>query len=82
MTGEPPVSAGADQATVTLVPDDVADTASGAAGTVLGFVTSADMAWRRASYRAVRVPSVAVSSATAVLAAASAAVNAFHDASV
>ena len=82
VTGEPPVSTGADQATVRLVPDEVTDTASGTAGTVLGFVVSAAIARRRASYRVVRVASVAVPSATAVFAAASALVNAFHEVSV
>lgn len=79
---EPPVSAGADQATVTLEPDDVADTASGAAGTDVGFDFSADIAWSRAVYRAVRALSVAASSATVVFASPSALLNAFHDASV
>ncbi len=82
MTGEPPSSPGADQVTFTLVPEEVADTAPGAAGTVLRFVVSALMASSRAAWRAVSVPSVAASSATAVLAAVSAVVNAVQDACV
>ena len=82
MTGEPPSSSGADQVTLTLVPDTVADTAPGAAGTVRCFVLSADTALSRDVYRAVRVPSDAASSATASFAAVSAAVNAFQEASV
>ena len=82
MTGEPPSSPGADQATFTLVPDEVTDTASGAAGTVLRFVVSAVMARSRAAYRSPRARSVAESSASAVFAAVSAVVNARHEASV
>ncbi len=76
------MSSGVDQPTLTLVPDTVADTAPGAAGTVFRLVVSADMAWSRALYRVVRVSSPAASSASAVLAAVSAPVNAFHEASV
>lgn len=82
MTGEPPSSSGADQVTCTLVPEGAADTAPGAAGTVLRFVVSEDLARSRAAYLSVRVRSVAVSSARAVFAAVSAVVNAFHEASV
>lgn len=76
------MSSGADQLTFTPLPDTVADTAPGAAGTVFRFVVSPSMAWARALRRAVSVSSPAASSASAAFAAVRAVVNAFHEASV